>query len=590
VYRKLALIAALLAPGLAWGQSYPNPSFKATGATTPRAIGDRWAEVINVMDYGAKCDNATDDAAAINAALNQVRAIVAISARAGVTLALPQSIPGTFRRCIIGSTLNFTGLIGGSPNGVIYEGHGTTLYSTVSGAPIIDALGSNHIQWHDLKVQSAANATYGLQFGRTIGTSTDYGGGAGMRFDDLQVEGIFTIAGVYNFASEEVVFINPRIANSYAAAGAYGLIQDGYNHFNITSAFVTQTAPVDSPQSFEENIFIGGSIAAVGAGSSGPVWIGLAQQHRFIDTYFLGISGGVCATLYNEAPGIYLGIKGLDLDIHCEPGAYTTKLLITGTLASPTIRDLTLREVHEFSTGTIFALGGSVTSATLEHPVINISGGPTSPVWTLFDTANKYFMTGAEIYLYNATPWASSGDGPNNFSGRVVLPGAGRTQTYSGLDCAASSISPATNNARDWQSAMACTTILAGEVSTASALRLTTDSAAANSSNCVNLTVPLGSLATARVSIVARSRVTATNYVAWADWPIIYGNTSGAALNTFVTAGTKPTPVSGGTVTGTDVAITADTTNACLNVTWTPPTGNAELWDAVASVTFTQVR
>ena len=55
----------------AFAQDVSNATVVSAGSTTARKLADRFAEVANVLDFGAKCDGVTDDAAAINAALSQ---------------------------------------------------------------------------------------------------------------------------------------------------------------------------------------------------------------------------------------------------------------------------------------------------------------------------------------------------------------------------------------------------------------------------------------------------------------------------------------------------------------------------------------
>jgi len=58
------------------------------------------------------------------------------------------------------------------------------------------------------------------------------------------------------------------------------------------------------------------------------------------------------------------------------------------------------------------------------------------------------------------------------------------------------------------------------------------------------------------------------------------------------TAFTMGTPVilTRGTVTGAAVSASPDTTNGCLNLTFTPPTGNTDTWDVSARLDATEVR
>jgi len=109
MYRTLALLAALLLPLLAHGQppspvggDMSNTTVTATGTSTGIKQADRAANVANIRDYGVKCDNATDDTAAIQAAVN---------------LATPRVFRLPFRgTCLLSNTItitaNGTGFVG----------------------------------------------------------------------------------------------------------------------------------------------------------------------------------------------------------------------------------------------------------------------------------------------------------------------------------------------------------------------------------------------------------------------------------------------------------------------------------------------
>lgn len=85
---------------------YSDALVTATDSTTARSLANRWADVINIKDFGAKGDGITDDAAAIQAAIN------AAEAKGGGIVFMPAGV------YILTSTLTID-----SP-GVILEGEG----------------------------------------------------------------------------------------------------------------------------------------------------------------------------------------------------------------------------------------------------------------------------------------------------------------------------------------------------------------------------------------------------------------------------------------------------------------------------------
>lgn len=137
--RKALLTSVALAAITAYdveahAQSYPSPTFnnvtantytgtgsgltvKSTGSTTLRSLAARFAEVVNVLDYGAKCDGATDDTTALQAAF---------TAGSGKYILLP------FGTCLY---TNLT--VKGSGTQIAGRGRGaTTLSTTVDGGGI----------------------------------------------------------------------------------------------------------------------------------------------------------------------------------------------------------------------------------------------------------------------------------------------------------------------------------------------------------------------------------------------------------------------------------------------------------------------
>lgn len=131
-----------------------------------------------------------------------------------------------------------------------------------------------------------------------------------------------------------------------------------------------------------------------------------------------------------------------------------------------------------------------------------------------------------------------------------------------------------------------CDQLLTNSTTNTSAARLTADGATAGSANCFN--IPNNASYGLRIYLHARDKTTAGNDY---DWSMSYGTLTrdANAASTAFTAGTVNI-ITRGTVTGASVSQTADTTNGCLNSTFTPPSGNTDTWDVVEVVSDVEVQ
>jgi hypothetical protein len=127
--------------------------------------------------------------------------------------------------------------------------------------------------------------------------------------------------------------------------------------------------------------------------------------------------------------------------------------------------------------------------------------------------------------------------------------------------------------------------VLRCAASAEAAVRLTSDAAAAGTANTFN--IPNASSFRFRVVLMATNTVTRGKDYSYSVDGIITRDAN--AASTAVALGT-PVEITRGTPTGAVATVTADTTLGALNVSFTPPTGNAEAWHAAATITATEVQ
>jgi hypothetical protein len=120
-----------------------------------------------------------------------------------------------------------------------------------------------------------------------------------------------------------------------------------------------------------------------------------------------------------------------------------------------------------------------------------------------------------------------------------------------------------------------------------STCRATADNTTAGTTDVVN--IPNNAAYTVTLDCVSMDRTTVGNNETWPAWTMLLTRGSNAA-STALTTNTTPTPLTNGTVTGSTIAATADTTNGGLNVTFTSPSTNSHLWDFTCHAQTHQVQ
>jgi len=335
--------------------------------------------VVNVKDFGAKCDGSTDDTPALNAALNYARAHTVAGQIVARVVFSPAGV------CRHTGTLNFTGLRN-FPTEI--DGGGSVLDCEVSGGPCVDALYTRYLHIRNLTITANGPAvpTIGLQLGLINATVVSDCN----EIDNLTASGHFSITAVYNRSSETTLWNHLLAWNSYSGGAAYDLVMDGYNHWNVQSAFQIVTLQRDVANSFNENTFITPDFRRVGPGAA--VWSGFTSRHAYIGGY---IGNSAVGEVTNYGMVLY-GYNGfLNADIHGEAFGYLTDMFYvtapSGT-TSTIIDGLRFRDHNSQANSAIFRLDAALTGGVaLTNADIEIGGLRASKV---FDGPSRWMVSG----------------------------------------------------------------------------------------------------------------------------------------------------------------------------------------------------
>jgi hypothetical protein len=296
---------AMVAAGFVAGfeQFAENISFQQAGTSAVvRDAQSRFRDTVSVKDFGAVGDGTTDDTTAIQAAITYCRTLSALRAN-GITdpgspyfakaaaLLFPAGVYRTTAPLWFGVD---SGVGGWNASNIVENviGYGAIIKGETSGKPVIDMAGAFGMKIEGLTIYGGAANTpnVGIFLART-GNITDNASAGAHRFTNVNVHGDFTLACLYNYASEINLFTscvfyqnsgkyvyfatnnNARHAVTSDHATIATSVQSAYGDFVVNSFFKSSTgnATANGAVMWLESLDFGPKISGGYIDSSGAV-------------------------------------------------------------------------------------------------------------------------------------------------------------------------------------------------------------------------------------------------------------------------------------------------------------------------------
>lgn len=334
---------------------------------------------IHVAMAGAVGDGATDDTAAINAAIDYMRVMTNTT-----QLGRRFYVDGSGMKCRVDGSIDAT-LIRAYQNWGIRN---LFIDAHCTGKVALDLTGSRYGHFQDIYIwgdETDIPAT-GIQVCRYDAGGGSYPSAGEHTFTNVAMDGYFDTAAFHNYASETNTYIHFRPWNR--KSGEYCMILDGDGAIAVQSDFATVAT---GAQSCLEHCFIQADIRQLTSGDA--IYLRRADHVEFVNSYGVSLDGVIVhAVIAAFSPSLW------SFDMHAEAGPNMDAFMrLDSTQASVQLNGLKYRDNRPNCDVCLFEVSANITTITIRDLDLQIARwyNDTAPTSKVFDAPSK-------VSLYNA--------------------------------------------------------------------------------------------------------------------------------------------------------------------------------------------